>query len=109
MSDTQEISAADVADISGTTVYECVNPHCPQGTVGARGRFTGGITKESVTLLTGRPESEEWEAGVDYGEGVCPNCAHEGVPFDPEAEKEAALADAKEQYDAQVAAIKGGE
>jgi hypothetical protein len=65
--------------------------------------------KESVTLLTGRPESEEWEEGVDYGEGVCPNCAHKGEPLDPEVEKERALADAREQYEAQVAAIKGGE
>jgi hypothetical protein len=36
------------------------------------GRFTGGATKEQVTMLTGNPEPE-------YGEGVCPACGVLGV------------------------------
>jgi len=90
-------------------LYHCENTQCPQGTVGSKGRFSGGISPEGVTLLTGRPETDEWEEGVDYGEGVCPNCAKPGVPIDPEAEVEAALADAKDAYEAQVRAIKGDE
>ena len=52
--------------------YECTNPACTLGTVGAPGRFTGGITKDQVTLLTGNPEPE------DHGAGVCPNCGKPG-------------------------------
>ena len=51
--------------------YECANPACSLGTVGNPGRFTGGITKEQATLLTGNPEPE-------HGAGVCPNCGKPG-------------------------------
>jgi hypothetical protein len=53
-------------------LYQCTNPACSLGTVGAPGHFTGGITKEQVTILTGNPEPKE------HGEGVCPNCAQPG-------------------------------
>ena len=55
-----------------TTVYECHNPHCTLGTPGSPGRFSGGATKEQITLLTGDPEPE------DHGAGVCPNCGKKG-------------------------------
>lgn len=57
--------------------YECANKACSLGTVGAPGRFTGGITSEQVTLLTGKP-AEQQEKGVDHGEGICPNCGKSG-------------------------------
>jgi hypothetical protein len=53
-------------------VYQCENPACSLGAVGEPGRFSGGITKEQVTLLTGEPEPN------DYGHGVCPNCGKPG-------------------------------
>ncbi len=62
--------------MSKTTLYECTNPACSLGTVGNPGRFTGGITKEQVTLLTGKP-AEHLEPG-EHGNGVCPNCAKPG-------------------------------
>jgi hypothetical protein len=52
--------------------YLCTNPACSLGTVGQPGRFTGGITPEQKTLLTGDPEPEE------HGKGVCPNCGLTG-------------------------------
>lgn len=57
--------------------YECNNPACSLGTVGAPGRFTGGITKEQVNLLTGAPV-DDLKSGSDYGPGVCPNCGKQG-------------------------------
>jgi hypothetical protein len=51
--------------------YECTNAACSLGTVGNPGRFTGGITKEQATLLTGDPDPE-------HGAGVCPNCGKAG-------------------------------
>lgn len=53
-------------------VYECENPNCALGTVGQPGRFTGGASKEFVTVLTGDPEPE------NHGAGVCPNCGQPG-------------------------------
>lgn len=53
-------------------LYECRNDRCPLGTPGAPGRFTGGITAEQATSLTGDPEAE-------HGPGVCPNCGHKGT------------------------------
>jgi hypothetical protein len=52
--------------------YECKNPACSLGTVGQLGRFTGGATKEQITLLTGDPDPK------DHGVGVCPNCGKKG-------------------------------
>ena len=57
--------------------YECTFQACTLGTLGQPGRFTGGITAEAVTLLTGKPP-EHQEKGVDYGEGICPNCGQKG-------------------------------
>lgn len=55
--------------------YLCMNKSCSLGSAGKSwqpGRFTGGITKEQVTLLTGDPEPK------DHGQGVCPNCGEPG-------------------------------
>ena len=52
--------------------YECANKSCPLGSSGVPGRFSGGISKEQVTLLTGNPEPDE------HGAGVCPNCGQPG-------------------------------
>lgn len=54
--------------------YQCTNPACSLGTLGNPGRFTGGIGKAQVTLLTGNQEPQASE----YGAGVCPNCAKPG-------------------------------
>ena len=51
--------------------FECQNPACSLGTVGNPGRFTGGITRDQATMLTGDPEAE-------HGAGVCPNCGKKG-------------------------------
>lgn len=51
--------------------YECHNDACSLGTVGQPGRFTGGITKQQATMLTGNPEPE-------HGNGICPNCGKKG-------------------------------
>ena len=53
-------------------VYECDNPACSLGTVGSPGTFTGGATKERITMITGDPEPEQ------VGNGVCPNCGKLG-------------------------------
>jgi len=88
--------------------YRCENEHCPLGTFGKPGGlFVGGMTKEGRNLLTGEP-LESLEKGVHYGEGICPNCGSPAVEHTAEDAQKAALADAKAQYDAQVAAIKGG-
>lgn len=52
--------------------YRCENPACSLGAVGQPGTFTGGATKEFVTLLTGDPDPEH------HGKGVCPNCGKPG-------------------------------
>ncbi len=53
-------------------MFECKNPACSLGTAGQPGRFSGGITKEQATMLTGNPEGE-------HGQGVCPNCGKPGT------------------------------
>jgi hypothetical protein len=63
-------------------VYLCENPACSLGTVGHPGRFTGGIAKEQMTMLTGDPEPEH------HGEGVCPNCATKSNREAPSAAEE---------------------
>ena len=55
--------------------YLCKNKACSLGTAGNPGRFTGGISKEQATMLTGNPGPH------DYGKGVCPNC---GQPAEEE-------------------------
>ena len=57
--------------------YLCTNPACVLGHVSQPGRFTGGITAEQVTLLTGKP-ADDLVKGEDFGEGVCPNCGTKG-------------------------------
>jgi hypothetical protein len=52
--------------------YLCSNAACSLGTPGEAGRFSGGITKEQVTVLTGDPEPKE------FGDGYCPNCGKKG-------------------------------
>lgn len=52
--------------------YLCSNPACSLGAVGESGHFTGGITKDQVTLLTGDPDPK------NHGSGVCPNCGKPG-------------------------------
>jgi hypothetical protein len=58
------------------TTYRCENPACSLGAVGHPGLFTGGATKEFVTLLTGDPDPK------DHGPGVCPNCGKPGKEND---------------------------
>lgn len=52
--------------------YTCENPACSLGAVGEPGRFSGGATKEQITLLTGNPDPDK------HGDGVCPNCGKPG-------------------------------
>lgn len=59
--------------MSDPIVYECSNPACTLGTVGQPGRFTGGITPEQKSILTGDPEPDV------HGDGVCPNCGKPGT------------------------------
>lgn len=56
-----------------TKLYECRNTGCPLGTAGQAGRFTGGASKDYVTMVTADPDPKH------YGPGVCPNCAKPGV------------------------------
>jgi hypothetical protein len=51
--------------------YTCTNAACTLGSRETPGRFTGGITKEQATMLTGDPDA-------DHGKGVCPNCGQPG-------------------------------
>jgi len=60
------------------TVYRCENPACSLGTVGSPGLFTGGITADQITVLTGKPA--EHLGASEHGDGVCPNCATPGKP-----------------------------
>jgi hypothetical protein len=88
--------------------YRCANAACPLGTFQKPGGlFVGGMTADGLHVLTGRP-LESLEKGVDYGDGICTNCGTPGTEYTAEDAKKEALADAKAQYDAQVAAIKGG-
>ncbi len=71
--------------------YVCQNEHCPLGPFqNPGGRFTKGLTKEQLTLLTGNAEPDK----DAYGDGICPNCATPAEEYDPKAE---ALADTKDQ------------
>ena len=56
--------------------YECTNEACTLGDPYNPGRFSGGITKEQVTMRTGNPEPK------DYGNGFCPNCGEKGKEVD---------------------------
>lgn len=60
-------------------VFECRNDGCGLGGPG-RGRFTGGISIEQVTLRTGKPPAVIEEEKIPYGDGVCPNCGKPGKP-----------------------------
>lgn len=60
------------------TLYECNTPTCQLGGVGQPGYFTGGMTVESMTQITGTP-AESGVEGEDFGDGVCPNCGRPGV------------------------------
>ena len=53
------------------TVYRCNNKACLLGTAQNPGLFTGGISAEQATQLTGNPEPEA-------GKGICPNCGQPG-------------------------------
>jgi hypothetical protein len=57
--------------------YLCSNKACALGTSGSPGRFSGGITKDQVHLMTGKPV-DDLKSGEDYGAGFCPNCGQEG-------------------------------
>ena len=60
----------------GPTLYRCENEACVLGSKEAPGHFTGGITPEQATMLSGDPDPK------DHGEGVCPNCGQPGVEED---------------------------
>jgi hypothetical protein len=64
-------------EAGSTKLYVCENPRCSLGGPNP-GHFTGGLTAEGMTILTGKPE-ESAEEGVDYGSGVCPNCGEPGT------------------------------
>ncbi len=57
--------------------YLCTSAACSLGTVKQPGRFSGGISKEHVNILTGQPV-DSLEKGKDFGEGICPNCGQPG-------------------------------
>ena len=63
--------------MSESTVYICEFPACSLGTVGAPGRFAGGISAESLSVLTGEPVEAIEDEGK-AGEGYCPNCGTKG-------------------------------
>jgi hypothetical protein len=52
-------------------VYLCTNDRCSLGNLEQPGRFTGGISAEQATALTGDPEAP-------HGAGYCPNCGQQG-------------------------------
>jgi hypothetical protein len=59
------------------TRYQCDNPACSLGTVGHPGHFTSGATADFVSQFKGVP-ADDLNEGVDYGEGICPNCGTKG-------------------------------
>jgi len=87
--------------------FLCETPACTLGTAGNPGRFTGGITKDQLNVLTGAP-IDQMKSGEHFGAGFCPNCGVQGRELTAEDVKQAALDDAKAAYEAQVAAINGG-
>lgn len=54
-------------------VYECRNKACTLGSPKQPGRFTGGITAQQATNISGDPDAV-------HGDGVCPNCGVKGSP-----------------------------
>jgi hypothetical protein len=59
-------------------LYLCKNADgCSLGTRGEAGYFTGGMTDEQANVITGKPV-DAMERGVDYGQGICPNCGEAG-------------------------------
>lgn len=54
--------------------YQCTNSSCTLGSREDAGLFTGGISKDQVTILTGVAEPPK----EDYGQGICPNCGRAG-------------------------------
>lgn len=89
------------------TLYVCKNAACTLGTAGQLGRFTGGISAEQKHLLTGAP-LESLVEGSDYGDGVCPNCGHQGEPYDQEKATAAAVKETKARHAAELATIQEG-
>lgn len=63
-------------------LYQCTNSSCPLGSREDAGLFTGGISKEQVTILTGEPDPPK----EDYGNGICPNCAQAGKKVEPKGD-----------------------
>lgn len=63
-------------------LYQCTNSSCSLGDVQNPGHFTGGMTKEQRTVLTGDPEPPK----EDYGPGICPNCGHAGKEVEPQGD-----------------------
>lgn len=63
-------------------LYQCTNKNCPLGDVHNPGHFTGGRTKEQVTIITGNPEPDKSE----YGPGTCPNCGSQGKKVEPKGD-----------------------
>lgn len=61
-------------------LYQCQNENCPLGDYKNPGLFTGGRTKEAVTVVTGNPEPES----NTYGQGVCPNCGTKAKEVEPQ-------------------------
>lgn len=88
-------------------LYVCKNKGCTLGSTQQLGRFTGGITAQQKHMLTGHP-ADQLEKGVDYGDGICPNCGVPGEEYDPAKAAAAALAEAKARHEAEIAAIKAG-
>jgi hypothetical protein len=93
--------------MSEKTIYVCENELCPLGGVGVPGRFTGGIAKEQLTTLTGKPEAD-MESG-EYGAGICPNCGKPGVELDADKQRDQLVAEAERAHRAHIRAIRGGE
>lgn len=63
-------------------LYQCTNSSCTLGSREDKGLFTGGISKEQVTILTGNPDPPKEE----YGKGVCPNCGKAGREVEPQGD-----------------------
>jgi hypothetical protein len=58
-------------------LYKCTNESCVLGEPGQPAYFVDGMTQSQKSLKTGMP-LEQMEAGVDYGEGICPECGTPG-------------------------------
>lgn len=63
-------------------LYQCMNSSCPLGSAKDAGLFTGGISKEQVTTLTGDPDPPK----ENYGKGICPNCGKAGKEVEPKGD-----------------------